>query len=405
MQHQYWVTKKSVLRKLGGKEDECIVASDAELDAKLELFKSINESCNHLQRVIDLYQERLCYLAQEENALGRYLKECGKHEKNSCAGQIMSTSGKALAYTGHQRLTVRPPLVRLHHEVETFRGRAVTDTRTTVAEMEKARTEYRAALSWMKSVSSQLDPDTGHGLERFRKAQSYVKTTKMKFDRLTLACLQKVDLLAAARCNMFSHALVPYQSAIETFSTKAGETLLVAAEKLDEAQPYEFNAVTELATSLDVDKDKTTFFNAEYTDNVASKDTESDQSVASRIPEPESLETVDLLGENFSLTENKQETSKLEDTKPSSALLDLNWSANSEFLGSEFMPSKLMQEDSFNFTDSKNKGDDGKSNGQIENAMKTEKLNSTHVSWLSLFAELDPLANPSTENNIDGDRV
>lgn len=70
MQHQYWVTKKSVLRKLGGKEDECVVASDAELDAKLELFRSISDSCIQLQKVIDLYQERLCYLAQEENALG-----------------------------------------------------------------------------------------------------------------------------------------------------------------------------------------------------------------------------------------------------------------------------------------------------------------------------------------------
>lgn len=220
MQHQYWVTKKSVLRKLGGKEDECIVSSDAELDAKLELFKSINESCNHLQRVIDLYQERLCFLAQEENALGRYMKDCGKNEKNENAGQIMSTAGKALAYTGHQRLTVRPPLVRLHHEVETFRARAVTDTRVTVVEMEKARTEYRAALSWMKSASSQLDPDTGHGLERFRKAQSYVKQSKVKFDRLTLACLQKIDLLAAARCNMFSHALLPYQNAVVNFSKR-----------------------------------------------------------------------------------------------------------------------------------------------------------------------------------------
>lgn len=272
MQHQYWVTKKSVLRKLGGKEDECIVSSDAELDAKLELFKSINESCSQLQRVIDLYQERLCYLAQEENSLGRYLKECGKHEKNSSAGQILATAGKALAYTGHQRLTVRPPLVRLHHEVETFRARAVTDTRTTVSEMEKARTEYRAALSWMKSVSSQLDPDTGHGLERFRKAQSYVKTTKMKFDRLTLACLQKVDLLAAARCNMFSHALVPYQNAIQNLSLKADETLTAAAEKLSSVEPFEFNTIPELATSMDSDKDKNTFFNAEYTDKVTSKD-------------------------------------------------------------------------------------------------------------------------------------
>lgn len=266
MQHQYWVTKKTVLRKFGGKEDECVISSDAELDAKLELFRSISDSCIQLQRVIDLYQERLCYLAQEENALGRYLKECSKNEKNASAGQIMSTVGKALAYTGHQRLTIRSPLVRLHHEVETFRGRAVTDTRATVSEMEKARTEYRAALSWMKSVSSQLDPDTGHGLEKFRKAQSYVRTTKIRFDRLMLACLQKVDLLAAARCNMFSHALVSYQSAIETFSNKAAEALLMASSKLSNVQPYDFCVLPELACSNIEDKDQNTFFNAEYTD-------------------------------------------------------------------------------------------------------------------------------------------
>lgn len=117
IQHQYWVTKKSVQRKLGGKEDECIVSSDAELDAKLELFRSISESCIHLQRTIDLYQERLCNLAQEENTLGRYMKECGKNEKNAHAGQILLTAGKAVAYMGHQRLTLNPSLVRLHHEV------------------------------------------------------------------------------------------------------------------------------------------------------------------------------------------------------------------------------------------------------------------------------------------------
>lgn len=60
MQHQFWVTKQALSRKLGKKEDECIVASDAELDAKLELFHSIQKSCLNLQRIIDKYQERLC---------------------------------------------------------------------------------------------------------------------------------------------------------------------------------------------------------------------------------------------------------------------------------------------------------------------------------------------------------
>lgn len=93
MQHQYWVTKKSVQRKLGGKEDECIVSSDAELDAKIELFKTIHESSVHLHRVIDAYQERLCVLAQEENALGRFLKETGKG--SATCGKVMGTTGKS----------------------------------------------------------------------------------------------------------------------------------------------------------------------------------------------------------------------------------------------------------------------------------------------------------------------
>lgn len=281
MQQQYWVTKKSVSRKFGGKEDECIVSSDAELDAKLELFRSISDSCIHLQRVINLYQERLCYLAQEENALGRYLKECGKNEKNSRASRILETNGKALAYTGRQRLNIRPSLVRLHHEVETFRGRAVSDTRNTVSEMEKVRTEYRAALSWMKSVSAELDPDTGVGLDRFRKAQSYVRSSKVRFDRLMLACLQKVDLLAAARCNMFSHALVSYQNALNLFATEAARTLNVAAGKLVSSELNEADVTSDLATSLVTggDKDQKTFFNAEYTDNEPTEDVKQDSKV------------------------------------------------------------------------------------------------------------------------------
>lgn len=193
MQHQYWVTKKAVQRKLGGKEDEYVVSSDAELDSKIELFKSISESCIQLHRVIDHYQERLCILAQEENNLGKFLKEGGKN--SATTGKVMTSSGKTISFCGQQRMLVRPPLVRLHHEVDTFRGRAIVDTKETISAMERERTEYRAALSWMKSASAQLDPDSGKGLEKFRKAQNHVRLSKAKFDRLTLDCLQKVIIL------------------------------------------------------------------------------------------------------------------------------------------------------------------------------------------------------------------
>lgn len=67
------------------------------------------------------------------------------------------------------RMALCPPLHRLHQEVETFRRRAIADTLLTVTRMEKARTEYRGALLWMKDVSQELDPDTYKQLEKFRK--------------------------------------------------------------------------------------------------------------------------------------------------------------------------------------------------------------------------------------------
>jgi hypothetical protein len=60
LQHQYWVTKQTVYRKLGKKEDECIISSDSELDAKLELFKSIQQSSHTMNKLLDRYQERIC---------------------------------------------------------------------------------------------------------------------------------------------------------------------------------------------------------------------------------------------------------------------------------------------------------------------------------------------------------
>ena len=37
MKETYWTTKQAVIKKLGKKEDEHVVASDSELDAKLEV--------------------------------------------------------------------------------------------------------------------------------------------------------------------------------------------------------------------------------------------------------------------------------------------------------------------------------------------------------------------------------
>lgn len=51
---------------------------------------------------------------------------------------------------------------------------------------------FRSALSLMKICGGDIDPDSGKGLEKFRTSQKYVKFAKQKFDKQSLACLQKV---------------------------------------------------------------------------------------------------------------------------------------------------------------------------------------------------------------------
>ena len=135
MQHQFWIAKQTVLRRLGKKEDDCVVASDAELDAKLELFLSIQETCSQLYKVVEQYQERLLgkfnhiqcqaieivsffcsllsVLAQEESAMGHFLRNHGEQDKTQ-AGKMMNAVGKALIYSARQRSSLKAPLTRLH---------------------------------------------------------------------------------------------------------------------------------------------------------------------------------------------------------------------------------------------------------------------------------------------------
>lgn len=70
------------------------------------------------------------------------------------------------------RLALCTPLSRLKQEVATFSKRAISDTLVTINRMERARTEYRGALLWMKDASQELDPDTFKQMEKFRKVRN-----------------------------------------------------------------------------------------------------------------------------------------------------------------------------------------------------------------------------------------
>lgn len=58
LRSKYWTTKQLVIKKLGREQDEFVIASDADVDAKLELLYTIKRSCHDLARVggIDIDQ-------------------------------------------------------------------------------------------------------------------------------------------------------------------------------------------------------------------------------------------------------------------------------------------------------------------------------------------------------------
>ncbi|XP_056656570.1 islet cell autoantigen 1 isoform X2 [Monodelphis domestica] len=245
MQQKYWRTKQALIKATGKKEDEHVVASDADLDAKLELFHSIQRTCMELLKAIELYQKRICFLSQEESELGRFLRSQGSQDKTR-AGKMMQATGKALCFSSQQRLALRSPLCRLYQEVETFRYRAISDTWLTVNRMEQYRTEYRGALLWMKDVSQELDPDLLKQMEKFRKVQAQVRHAKLNFDQLKNDVCQKVDLLGASRCNLLSHVLTTYQTTLLHFWEKTSHTMAAIHESFKGYQPYEFTMLKSL---------------------------------------------------------------------------------------------------------------------------------------------------------------
>ncbi|KAL2102935.1 hypothetical protein ACEWY4_002103 [Coilia grayii] len=250
MQKKFWKTKQVLIKATGKKEDEHVVASDADLDAKLEFFRSVQCTCTELLKVIEKYQQRITHLSQEENELGLFLRFQAEHDKTK-AGNMMDATSKALCASAKQRLALCPPLHRMEQEVETFRRRAIADTLLTVSRMEKSRTEYRGALLWMKDVSQELDPDTYKQLEKFRKVQAQVRTTKVQFDKLKNDVCQKVDMLGASRCNMLSHSLCTYQTKLLEFWEKTAHMMSAIHEAFKGYVPYQFTALKELRDPLE----------------------------------------------------------------------------------------------------------------------------------------------------------
>nr|KAF6338124.1 islet cell autoantigen 1 [Pipistrellus kuhlii] len=436
MQQKYWETKQAFIKATGKKEDEHVVASDADLDAKLELFHSIQRTCLDLSKAIVLYQKRICFLSQEENELGKFLRSQGFQDKTR-AGKMMQATGKALCFSSQQRLALRNPLCRFHQEVETFRHRAISDTWLTVNRMEQCRTEYRGALLWMKDVSQELDPDLYKQMEKFRKVQAQVRLAKKSFDKLKMDVCQKVDLLGASRCNLLSHMLATYQTTLLHFWEKTSHTMAAIHESFRGYQPYEFTTLKSLQDPVKKLAEK------EERKKIARQ-----ERAEARAEEPNQLISLDEENQhkessNFKSEEGKSDFSTLDQNSPHnmcSACLG-PMAGNLELEGAD-KDDMLLLSEIFNAS-SLDEGEFSKEwaavfgDGQLKDPAPTmtpgepdlkpqtgsgflpsqlldqnmkdlkaslqepAKPASDLTAWFSLFADLDPLSNPDAVGKTD----
>ncbi|XP_023375272.1 islet cell autoantigen 1 isoform X2 [Otolemur garnettii] len=375
MQQKYWETKQAFIKATGKKEDEHVVASDADLDAKLELFHSIQRTCLDLSKAIVLYQKRICFLSQEENELGKFLRSQGFQDKTR-AGKMMQATGKALCFSSQQRLALRNPLCRFHQEVETFRHRAISDTWLTVNRMEQCRTEYRGALLWMKDVSQELDPDLYKQMEKFRKSlQDPMKKLVEKEEKKKVTQLESTETAAREPSQLIS--LEDENQRKESSSSKTEDGKGVSSA-LDESSTHGAGSgpIDEL---LDVKPEAGACLGP----------------VAGAL-EPEGADRDDLLllNEIFNASSLEEgEFSKewaavfgdgqLKEPAPTAASGEPDPKPH---MGSGFLPSQLLDQ---NMKDLQASLPD------------SAKAASDLTAWFSLFADLDPLSNPDAIGKTD----
>ena len=246
--------------------------------------------------------------------------------------------------------------------------------------MEKLRTEYRAALNWMKSESKNLDPEAMHGMEPFRKVQNQVRISKTKFDQMKLNCLQKIDFLTAARCNLFSYCLMVYQQEFFQFVNGAYLLFANAAAKLSQIQTLVDNR------RLAEVKEMTKYVNLTFL-----KVHETLLKMSRNIFRP-TIDTKDQNQEDVGVTDHEKDNNDL--------LLDFNNEPE------DYWPSKLIQSTDTDSVLTLDRDRAQNNTKKITQNIGDKTASSTslnaQLSWLHLFEDLDPLSkiNLNNHNNI-----
>uniref|UniRef100_A0A183CJZ7 AH domain-containing protein n=1 Tax=Globodera pallida TaxID=36090 RepID=A0A183CJZ7_GLOPA len=236
----YWSAKQLIREKLGRREDEHVVAADAELDMHLQQFRQIRDSTQTLLTLMETNQRELNDLAQLELDIAELLTDAQKDEKAHLRN-VLQVTANAQENSSKQRQILLGHVIRFGNVLYDFIERAVTDCEQTVEA--RSRLDYRGSLLWLKKSSETLDPADFSHMEDFRTVQQVVKGQKHRMDLLKEDVTLKVNVLHKARNRILADHLEEYKTALVSFHSDIAAEFCASSEQFDGLESYEIDVL------------------------------------------------------------------------------------------------------------------------------------------------------------------
>ncbi|CAG5098171.1 Oidioi.mRNA.OKI2018_I69.XSR.g15429.t1.cds [Oikopleura dioica] len=293
--------QKTVERKFGKKEDPSIVKSDTEIDAKLSMYKDIDDSMRSLRlasRTIHVSTRALCC---QDTYVVKFIQENYNVDGDPII-QALSATAEGFSASGNYWNTVKDCSDRVQRDYSTFYLKGIGELKEQIKEMEEARTDYRAALSWLRATS--VDPDNLSQVEKFRRVQLQVKSSKDKFDQMKWSIQTKIDLLRVSRASLLSNAMAPLYRKTASLSRKVSSSLSDASMNIKSysLSDYDYKILKELKT-VDNDLKKECAL-----DDLQAHETKNNSANETEQQNKDDMQLLDISGECF---DNQSENQKL----------------------------------------------------------------------------------------------
>ncbi|CAD5206525.1 unnamed protein product [Bursaphelenchus okinawaensis] len=243
MKQHFWTAKQLLRSKLGKKEDDNLTASDADFDSKLASFYAIKDSTRGLMASLEDLHHFFSSLQESNKHMGVLLIKQSRYQKSHVA-KAMEAVGQSQSYAYKYSGNALTTLIKMYRDLDVFFDRAVNDCSITVEAAERARTEYRGSLLWMKKCSEELDPESEQLMDQYRTTQTICRQNKEKFDQLKEDTYHKTDVLSECRTRLVLETTHKYLQDIGDYMQEMSRTYAQVLEELKDIDNYEIDVLT-----------------------------------------------------------------------------------------------------------------------------------------------------------------